>query len=163
MKVIFLDMDGVLCTYRASSGVRETGVMTYLDPIAVKLVERLIEDNSAKVVISSTWRRLKSKDEMREVFKCAGSSLIANAFHNTWCTPSYGSRGLEINSWLAVASEQRGEEVDNYVILDDVDAFLPEQQQYFVQCDQFDGIGFRQYLRADGILKGNIHNDGQNI
>lgn len=156
MKIIFLDMDGVLCTYRASQAVRETGMMTYLDPIAVKLVERLVVDNSAKIVISSTWRRFKNRKEMEEVFKCAGSSIIADAFHETWCTPENSSRGFEINTWLTMATEQRGESIEKYVILDDHDDFMAEQQEFFVQCDQYDGIGFRQYIRAQSLLEGKI-------
>ena len=157
MKIIFLDMDGVLCTYRATTAVREKGLMTYLDPIAVKLIERLVVDCSATIVISSTWRRHKSKEQMKEVFKAAGAWAIADAFHTEWATPLGNLRGAEIDSWLTTAVNVRGENIEKYVILDDMDEFFADQHEFFVECNTHDGIGFKEYLRARYLLTGERH------
>ena len=46
------------------------------------------------------------------------------------------NRGCEIEGWLA----QHRDDVSNYVIIDDMDDILPEQQSHFVQTDPEVGI-----------------------
>ncbi len=155
MKLIYLDIDGVLCTHRASAAIGETGTMDYLDPIACKLVERLITEFEAKVVISSTWRLTHSKREMYQLFRCAGHHVIADALHERWTTPHPRTgkrRGHEIE--ISLSEIENHEHVTAYVILDDDNDMLEYQQPFFVKCDTYDGIGFRQYEQARGILKG---------
>lgn len=151
MNIIFLDFDGVICTYRGCVSVGEVGVFTYLDPVACNLVIQLIEKSGASVVISSTWRH-EGKERLCGLLKSAGFSKIVNALHFDWKTPDLSRvknacRGDEIAAWLEIHSD-----VDNYVILDDVDEMLDYQQSHFVQCDLYDGIGFRQYVRAIRLL-----------
>ena len=159
MKLIYLDIDGVLCTHRASAAIGETGTMDYLDPIACKLVERLITEFEAKVVISSTWRLTHSKREMYQLFRCAGHHVLANAIHGRWQTPEFkgltgfnGKRGREIEASLSEIENH--EHVTSYVILDDDSDMLEYQQPFFVQCDTYDGLGFMGYENARRILGG---------
>lgn len=157
MKLIFLDYDGVICTNRASEAMGETGVNTYLDPIACKLIERLITDCSASVVISSDWRLQYSKKEMIQMLKSGGHFVLANSFHSRWSTPDFirnaepSSRGHEIEASIAEISAH--EEVEAYVILDDVHDFLEYQQRYFVECNHYNGIGYKQYIAAKAVLE----------
>lgn len=142
MKLIYLDIDGVLCTHRASAAIGETGTMDYLDPIACKLVERLITEFEAKVVISSTWRLVNSKREVFQLFRCAGHHILANAIYTRWCTPDLKgkARGHEIEASLSEIENH--EHVTGYVILDDDSDMLEYQQPFFVKCDTYDGLGF---------------------
>jgi hypothetical protein len=45
-------------------------------------------------------------------------------------------RGSEIQGWLLL----HGDDVSRYVIIDDMDDILPEQQSHFVQTDPEVGI-----------------------
>ena len=151
MKLIYLDIDGVLCTHRASAAIGETGTMDYLDPI------RLITEFSAKVVISSTWRLTHSKREMYQLFRCAGHNVIAENLHICWCTPDFkeltgypNKRGKEIESSLSDIESH--DYVTDYVILDDDSDVLEYQMPHFVKCDTYDGLGFMGFERARGIL-----------
>ena len=156
MKLIYLDIDGVLCTHRACAAIGETGTMDYLDPIACKLVERLISEFEAQVVIISTWRLSHSKREMYQLFRCAGHHIIADALHTNWCTPHIKRadlcRGHEIEQHLSIIENH--EHVTNYVILDDDSDMLPYQLPHFTKCDTYDGLGFAGYEKARRILGG---------
>lgn len=131
MKVIFLDMDGVLnCadTFNQPRSGREV-----VDDAKVALLAGLIERTGAKVVVSSTWR-FSGLGFMRDVLKRYG---LANADDVVIdCTPDatrlshYGSnyltppRGQEIGLWLADHPE-----VEAFVILDDdadMTTFMPQ-------------------------------------
>jgi hypothetical protein len=130
--------------------------MDYLDPIACKLVERLITDFEAKVVISSTWRLTRSKREMYQLFRCAGHRIIAESLHERWATPTIKRpdlmRGHEIE--LSLSEIENHEHVTSYVILDDDSDMLGYQQPFFVQTDTYDGLGFMGFERARRILGG---------
>ena len=52
-------------------------------------------------------------------------------------------KGLEIKEWL----EKQQNDIDNYVILDDEDVALPEQQVHFVKCNPQFGIN-RKVMEA---------------
>lgn len=154
MKIIYLDIDGVLCTHRASAAIGETVRMDYLDPIACKLVERLITEFQAKIVISSTWRLVCSKGEMYQLFRCAGHHILANAIYTRWCTPDFKGkkRGYEIEASLSEIENH--DHVTHYVILDDDSDMLPYQLPHFARCDTYDGLGFSGYEKARRILGG---------
>ena len=160
MKLIYLDIDGVLCTHRASAAIGETGTMDYLDPIACKLVERLITEFEAKVVISSTWRLTRCKREVHQLFRCAGHHILANAMHTRWATNDHKAvegirkRGCEIEESLSTIGVH--DDIEAYVILDDDDDsdMLEYQKPFFVKCDTYDGLGFWGYEHARRILGG---------
>ena len=58
-KFIFLDIDGVLNSYRSAvafDGYGSTRRPYKLDEVAVRLVKKAVEDTGSYLVISSTWR-----------------------------------------------------------------------------------------------------------
>ena len=59
MKIIFLDIDGVLNTYNS---------MDRFCPKAVSCLNEFVQESGAKVVISSSWRLSWKIEEMREYF-----------------------------------------------------------------------------------------------
>jgi len=61
MKVIFLDIDGVLCTMRSHFAYAEGkgGLMHDWDVISCLLLRRLCEKHNLKLIISSSWRQKK--------------------------------------------------------------------------------------------------------
>lgn len=146
--VVFLDFDGVLCTVRSHYAYAEAGLMQHLDPIAVKLVERLCRKAGAEIVISSTWRQHHNEISMMAILMNAGMSKPP--FHDDWSTPrrlSSGARGYEIKEWL-----DRHPLTPSYVILDDDSDMLDEQTKHFVQTDSNDGFLWKDYEKACKIL-----------
>ena len=128
MKVLFLDVDGVLSTPRlvAASGSRDA-----VSPAACALVNEVLEATGALVVVSSTWRR---DADCRATLTAAG---LLDRFHPRWRTPPHPSedemadpdrpRGSEIDLWF-----DPGEPVEAYAILDDDPGVLEHQRPHLV-------------------------------
>jgi len=119
MKVIFLDIDGVINLI--PQGRDEFGSLFH--PHLVENLKRLVEATGAKIVISSTWR-LSGLSIMKEMWnkrELPGdvidiTSSLMQQRNTTLC------RGEEIELWL-----NDHPEVTNYVILDD-DTDMNENQ-----------------------------------
>lgn len=122
MKVIFLDVDGVLSL--------PSGSMISLNKKRIKLLSLIIEATSAKIVISSTWRTdNKYYQRLHRHFSYRQLKIFD-------CTPIlHRARGEEIKFWL-----DNHPEVSKYVIIDDINTMLPEQQEYFLQTSADIGL-----------------------
>lgn len=152
MKVLFLDIDGVLNSrewylFNKDEIALESGLMyrhqEELDPKACALVEELCVEFNLAIVISSTWRRLHSLSEIQKMFATRGlSAPIIGA------TPQLrsGYRGQEVDEWLY---EHPG--VTHYVILDDDGDFGPHQP--LVKTDNEYGVCYRDIDKARKYLK----------
>jgi hypothetical protein len=131
MKVIFLDIDGVLNLipqgYDKYGGIFHIGFVDNLKTI--------IDQTDAKIVISSTWR-LSGLQTMKDMwlFRNLPGEVIditPSGYFNVDLGVSdddYVTRGHEIRYWL-----KNHPEVSNYVILDDDTDFLDSQMDNFVQ------------------------------
>jgi hypothetical protein len=149
VKVIFLDIDGVLCTARSHLAATTRFHMRHLDPVGTRLVGRLCDEFDAKIVLSSTWRKEFDQDAMTVILLQAGLSDVP--WHQCWKTPTlYGdenTRGKEIAEW-----HRNNQGVTDYVILDDDSDMNADQVDHFVQTDSYDGLSYLQWERARSIL-----------
>ena len=118
MKVIFLDIDGVLVNRKSlmeASGIHAKG-----DESCVAALNRIIGETDANIVVSSTWRTfgpMKMKDFLH------GWGVRARIID---CTPDLSRqegklyiakvRGDEIQAWLDSYTRYP---VESFVILDD--------------------------------------------
>lgn len=172
MKVIFLDIDGVLnnevfvnsfwaiCRQvdlkRDDAKALRKIVMadkygTHFCPTACNMLEYLIKETNAKIVISSSWRSSGlqyMQDMWRE--RCLAGEVIditpdAARFNENglWTTKE---RGYEIQEWLDKNP------VEQYVIIDDDKDMLPHQMQNFIQTDYVYGLSLDNVERAIKIL-----------
>ena len=112
MKIVFLDFDGVLNSTRFSREMLDgPGADDALDPVAVEILNRIVERTTAKVVVSSTWRLTHPLERIVAILRAhgfRGEVLGATPVRS-------GPRSGEIAAWL---SEQRS--VTSFVILDDL-------------------------------------------
>ena len=116
MKVIFLDIDGVLNSFKYDlhRGEGEGNI----DITRMPLLKRIVDKTGALIVLSSSWRKYWEKEdnfdpigaELDAVFGQFGLEIYDK-------TPflQIGSRAHEIMSWL----EQHESEVDAFVVIDD--------------------------------------------
>ena len=150
-KVIFLDIDGVLNTkWWYTQMDRNTPKDKYgyaFDPKSVANLKRILDETGAEIVISSSWKSL-GLSELEEMWQDRGlpgkligitpnnvsDELLLNADLDHM--ELFSIRGMEIKEWL----DKHGKKVSHYVIIDDMDNFLPEQQSHFVQTDPEVGI-----------------------
>lgn len=123
MKIVFLDIDGVLNSEDFTTAnppdhsihMREDAWwQEMLDPQAVELLNRLLQSTNAKVVISSSWRHANDADDMQRILDGVGFSGEVIGM-----TPKRGGecRGDRIKLWL----DSTHHEIESFVILDDDD------------------------------------------
>jgi hypothetical protein len=157
MKIIFLDIDGVLnCenAYRAGEckyqeWIWEDGTKDHYQRFCVRskeLLNQLIDSTGAKIVISSTWR-MSGIEFMRKVWELEEmhGEIIG-------ITPSMRTqgisipRGMEIEYFLendlgfqhinwSEEEQQRAMDesgVENYIIIDDDSDMLYRQRNHFI-------------------------------
>lgn len=156
MRVIFLDIDGVLNSSRTAVAYQQL-LQHKLDPIAVQILHRIVYTTEAHLVISSTWRL--GNDWETLIWGClreAGWEISYNSFHGLGGTPIIGrtgigtgtraTRGHEIADWL-----EEHPEVDDYIILDDDTDMLESQMDRFIRCDHRVGLSFDNFMQIREI------------
>jgi hypothetical protein len=136
MKVLFLDIDGVLNSAKtccAFGGYPFT--MDHIgafDQAAIRLIQRLC-DQGVQVVLSSSWRNDKD-------WETYGPGLGLPIIDRT--PSSMGPRGSEIKQWLDAHPE-----VEQYAIVDDDRDMLAEQLPRFVKTNGEEGLTFADYRK----------------
>lgn len=147
MKIIFLDIDGVLNVI--GQGHDEYGQLFHQH--FMDNLKRIIDETGAKIVVSSSWRK-SGLNVMQEMWKHrglagevidvtpslylqkGGSIQFWNDKLEQHPTPKIRGysipRGCEIEYWL----NNENYEVESYVILDDDTDMLISQERKFVQC-----------------------------
>ena len=122
MKVIFLDIDGVLNSERYEASRAEACTDGYIDLSRVKLLADLVNATDAKIVLISSWR----VDWNQDPKLCGNDGTYINQ-----CLAKYGlfimdktpyfsllsQRKKEILTWLS----QHDGQVESFVIFDDID------------------------------------------
>lgn len=154
MKIIFLDIDGVLNSAMWSEHVaknREEYYGVYIpewqDINAINMLERFIKNNDIKLVISSSWR-LNTVEETKKDFKRYDYIRRLNPYI-IGVTPYKDSRhrGEEIKAYL-----DEHPEIDNWVIVDDDTDILPEQTYRFVWINNYYGLRNGDLINVENIL-----------
>lgn len=162
MKVIFLDIDGVLnvCTQQRD----EFGSIFHKE--FVDNLKHIIEETNAKIVITSTWRfsGLNTMKEMWSKRNLPGNVIGITPFKSKkekecksiWNNLPFKERcerGWEIEDWL------EENKVESYCIIDDDFDFLPNQLGRFVQTfdnwdhpDNIEGYGLTRNCSSMAIM-----------
>jgi len=104
-RVVFLDIDGVLAPIRLWDRYGD------LDPACIRVLNAIVLDGDAAVVVSSTWRYGKTVAELQAMLAAVG--FIGTVIDKTPVGGPGADRGDEIAAWLAE------HEVAGYVIIDD--------------------------------------------
>lgn len=145
-KILFLDCDGVISTYRAG---------WKLDSEKIILLWHILKATGCKIVISSSWRRNTLKETLETTFSnFPFKSDIIGITPRLELPTKQGNwefdtpfRGLEVNAYLNSLSKEV-----NYVILDDDSDFLYEQKNHLVHTDSYLGLSMENVREAIKIL-----------
>ncbi len=145
--IIFLDIDGVLNSDKYFDSIDNKECMNLVDRLMldidmskVKILLEVINKTNAKVVITSSWRRMKLYPYIKERLISMGLPVVGETLFIE------GRRGEEIKSYLL---ENR---VSNYCIIDDeVFKDYKELEDYLVVTDFYeDGLTIDH---AKGVVK----------
>lgn len=150
MKIIFLDIDGVLNGGKVDGYSREL-----LGDIFFQRLKRLVDFTGAKVVLSSSWRigydpenHIPSKT-LRDKLRNIGVELYGMTPESRWFKGKV--RGDEIREWLHAHPE-----VDSFVILDDDCDMKEYTATNLVKTDTEIGLQDADVDKAIEILMGNV-------
>jgi hypothetical protein len=142
LKVIFLDVDGVLATSESigkgklSREPRDSSFYhaALIDPACAKRVLRIEDATGAKIVLASAWRKFSFQlAGLHRAFMSAGLTgrEVREMFIGS--TPEFQEdRSVEITAWLRAHPE-----VTSYVVIDD--SIVPGHPQAQPRPDFFAG------------------------
>jgi len=142
MKVLFLDIDGVLNSVGSFIynnrlnllGLTDIPTHESFDPIACSNLQYVLEElPDVKVVISSTWRKYVPLHALQEMLK-ANHVLSERLIGVTPVMDGY--RGKEIEAYLNDHTE-----VTEFVIIDDDSDMIPYMHR-LIQTDGKNGLTF---------------------
>lgn len=142
MKIIFLDIDGVLNSVRYDR--QRTVNQGNIDETRLQLIKELVDETKALIVLSSSWRKHWEKDitkcdaigrEINEVF--AKYQLVI--YGKTESLPS-NDRAQEIRVWLG-----RQGDIEEYVIFDDIAfGWGDDLQDHLIKTNPRIGFGLEE-------------------
>lgn len=145
MKVIFLDVDGVLNSEVSRELDREkfdNWMECEVSEMHVNNLKRIVDETGAKIVLSSSWRYDFPQISGRQVISDPLTMVLVRKLRDAGLeifdvTPDlHGKmRGLEVQEWL-----NNHPEVKRYVILDDDSDFTEEQKAFFVNSTFKSGL-----------------------
>lgn len=123
MKIIFLDVDGVLNSIDDFLIRKEKGDITNVavEDRPLKLLKEIVDETNAKIVVSSSWRIGCKRSGKESIFGGNLYTKLVNRLKDynmevydiTPCLNGDVCRGDEIREWLT------NNQVDNFIILDD--------------------------------------------
>src|SRR5262249_55979262 len=126
MKIIFLDIDGVLVSHR-SWDMQRSFDHAPADDRCVRALNRIVASSGAVIVVTSTWRIDRELSELQEILntRFGVTGQVIDKTPRITREVAFGTpvrrlliaaaRGEEIAAWLAT----RDGDVQSFVILDD--------------------------------------------
>jgi len=160
MKIIFLDIDGVLNAHEKL----DPNVMSgQINKDKVKLLNQILEATGAKLILSSAWRYLVHRGEMtlqgldwllrsHGIFQ---DRIIGITKPDTMFPtpdgkifPKENERGEQISAWL-----QENPGYIKYVVIDDLDLGISEAKHPFILVDGTVGLTEQNAQKAIKLLR----------
>lgn len=168
MKVIFLDIDGVLNSEDLARrriehdklwNDQKNEVYDFIDENAVKIVTDICQKYDIKLVISSSWRSWTLEDTINDFSQPRYKILHPLIKYIIGVTPriyieyedgssEHVERGIEIKDWL-----EKHNDIETYCIIDDDCDMLQEQTLNFVQTNFWHGLTSEHLPKIKSILK----------
>jgi len=153
MKLIFLDLDGVLCTTTSyGKGIKNKWGTYMFDPKSVIVLNFILQETGADIILSSDWRTHHTLQEMREIF--AHNFVSKGPIGFTPRSKNYtgmnleGGRAEEIKTWLELHAWK--DDV-KWVAIDDLN-MEPWLGNNFVLCPN-ENEGIKRTGIKDKIIK----------
>lgn len=157
MKVIFLDVDGVLNSEVSREQERnnfDNWMEHEVSEMHINNLKKIVDATGAQIVLSSSWRFDHPKATGRDfivdpLMKVLDRKLKAVGLDIIDVTPDLRGkiRGAEIQDWL-----DRHSEVERFVILDDDVDMKDEQKPFFVNTTFKNGLTDELANKAIEIL-----------
>lgn len=167
--IVFLDFDGPLFSNRALmllenhefakanlKDLKLNPLVTYwcADPIAIAMLVHLYHFRPFKIVVSSAWGELHTKEQIENLLKKNGLGI---PLHENWkINTMLGSKPEQIKTWLdenkyegymVIDDTLSGEEFNNIQLVNEIG--LDTNQIVIVSVN--DGISYQDYYKMKAI------------
>lgn len=145
--VVFLDIDGVLNsgTWFEQLDEERWDDLDYFDPVCVERVDRICRETGASVVISSSWRKSRTLDEITSLLQRRGFTGNVIGITPTLGVGISGIRGKEILRWVRENGPCKFVAIDDYR--------LPEVARRQIHTNPTVGLTELQTAKAIKMLK----------
>lgn len=146
IKIVFLDVDGVLNSEQYFKGRNNKGVD--LDESRFPLLKEIVESTNSKIVLSSSWRNIRECDQYNQL----PVMLLKYGMEIYDYTPYLETeRSKEITQWLFDNADRN---VEKFIILDDDDFDMGEYTKHeLVHTSWYEGYGLEQRHVEEAISK----------
>lgn len=163
MKIIFLDIDGVLNSSEYRKRMGRKYYADIIDRSKMPLLKKIVEATDARIVLSTSWRKFWNEgesqlDSIGEQINTVFSEFGLSVYSKTPVIENAG-RNAEIKAWL-----EENRYVDGYVILDDKNfCWSIPLKKHFVQTDR-NGSGLEDVAvkAAIDVLDGTLISEEKN-
>ncbi len=158
-RILFLDIDGVMVTDYSKENRDEVTHEHLFNPVAVNLLNAIVEQTECHIVISSSWRK-RDTEWIRKVFKDRSfkypERIVGETMRGYQCVEKSAHlpipRGVEIKAWLDLFVRKTPAGFTNnnyqYAILDDDSDMLLEQKDNFVKTKGEEGLTVKNAERV---------------
>lgn len=152
MKIIFLDIDGVLNN-------RKTQIPYGIDISCVDNFNYIIQKTNANIVLISSWRYMIMQGEMKlkgfeYLLRSHGVNCKDRLIGLTSPDEIFYERWYQVEHWIKHTENK----IDSFVILDDYEDF-PNYPQNYIQTDGYYGLTFEDAKKAVHILNKELLNE----
>lgn len=140
MKLLFLDIDGVLNSYRTDLAYGRARTLMNIDPVSLKLMQKVVKETDCTICLISEWR--KHWD-----FMDLGKKLDLPILFETDDHKDEKTRGEQVQSIID------GLNPDKYVVVDDNQNDFEFDDMPFVNVEEESGFSYKDYLLCLEYLK----------
>jgi len=148
MKVVFLDWDGVINTAKSRADYFD---FESIDMACLKRVSEICKYTGAKVVITSTWRKLYSQEQFAYSLDLEGLEYPLEVIGMTPVSVKNRQRGFEIEVWLRDYSARFEDDIQFVILDDDVD--MGNLVGHLVRTDGEVGLSDENVMEAIAMLR----------
>lgn len=139
MKLLFLDIDGCLNSYRSDIIYGHEKKIENLDPIALELIKKIVDETKCVICLSSDWR---FHYDFMKLGKKLGLPILFETNHDEDM-----ERADQVKEVLDAVKP------DEYVIIDDEEYRHEFDGMNWVNVAEEDGFSYKDYLLTMQYLK----------
>lgn len=139
MKLLFLDIDGCLNSYKTRILYGHKKTVETLDPIALDLIKKIVDETKCVICLSSEWRLYH---DFMKLGKQLDLPILFETIHDDSMT-----RSEQIQEVLEALKP------DKYAIIDDEEDEGEFDGMDWVNIAEEDGFGYKDYLLVMNFLK----------
>lgn len=129
MKLLFLDIDGVMTSNEQAHEKRDSGLLYPFSKGCVDALNEILRTKKVKIIITSSWRTVFDVEKQCRIFRENG---VIQVPYRATVDLGYEDRSAEIKQWL------RNKNIEGFVILDDME--VPGFRHNFLRIKPGEGL-----------------------